>query len=569
MPGGTHHAGRGTAAVQLAAGTSRALFGSSPVVLLAAEDDEAGLAEAAARATELGVPVLLTPPGATAPDAATEEEIVRLGADRMVRFGRAATAPTATPAGDGNVADVDAAVAVTRAAPLDGLLVLAIDGPTSRAAVATARASRRPGPRPARPRPADRDDAIKALAGQPVDRILAIGDAFGPADLVRRRVDTAATGVVLPGGGQVVFPGRRLVALYGHPGSRTLGSLGEQPVDAAIARARAVAASYQALVERAGGPAFEIIATVASAGAGADGDYSREASIEHLRPWVDAAGAAGVYVMLDLQPGRTDFLTQAKLYAELLAQPHVGLALDPEWRLAPDQCPHATDRVGQRGRGQRVRRRGWPSSPASHRLPQKVLMLHQFRLDMITERSTLDTTHDELRIVIHADGFGSAGQKHNTWRHVAGQRSARCVVGLEELLRRGPPHLHPRPDGGGRSVARLRLLPVGMRRCGRPESPPGGSWSAGGSSCLTAHCGSGPPSDSTCRLMASFPVRSSSTPRRRRPPVARPAGRWPGSGGAGGTRWWTRPARIVIRPNRCRSRPTTRRTRSAWPADRP
>jgi hypothetical protein len=51
----------------------------------------------------------------------------------------------------------------------------------------------------------------------------------------------------------------------------------------------------------------------------------------------------------------------------------------------------------------------------AHRLPQKVLMLHQFRLDMITERSTLDTTHDELRIVIHADGFGSAGQKHNTW----------------------------------------------------------------------------------------------------------------------------------------------------------
>ena len=41
--------------------------------------------------------------------------------------------------------------------------------------------------------------------------------------------------------------------------------------------------------------------------------------------------------MLDLQPGRTDFLTQAKLYAELLKQPHVGLALDPEWRLKPDQ----------------------------------------------------------------------------------------------------------------------------------------------------------------------------------------------------------------------------------------
>ena len=40
-----------------------------------------------------------------------------------------------------------------------------------------------------------------------------------------------------------------------------------------------------------------------------------------------------MYVVLDLQPGRTDFLTQAKRYEPLLALPHVGLALDPEWRL--------------------------------------------------------------------------------------------------------------------------------------------------------------------------------------------------------------------------------------------
>ena len=84
-------------------------------------------------------------------------------------------------------------------------------------------------------------------------------------------------------------------------------------------------------------PAFEIITTVASSEAGADGDYSFESSLDHMRPWVDAAAAAGHYVILDLQPGYTDFLTQAKRYEELLAQPHVGLALDPEWRLAPGE----------------------------------------------------------------------------------------------------------------------------------------------------------------------------------------------------------------------------------------
>ena len=44
-------------------------------------------------------------------------------------------------------------------------------------------------------------------------------------------------------------------------------------------------------------------------------------------------------MVLDLQPGRSDFLSQAKQYASLLEQPNVGLALDPEWRLGPHQVP--------------------------------------------------------------------------------------------------------------------------------------------------------------------------------------------------------------------------------------
>ncbi len=42
-------------------------------------------------------------------------------------------------------------------------------------------------------------------------------------------------------------------------------------------------------------------------------------------------------------------------------------------------------------------------------------MLHQFRLDMISNRPAVVTSYDELKVVIHADGFGSPGQKFNTW----------------------------------------------------------------------------------------------------------------------------------------------------------
>ncbi|MFZ5871713.1 MAG: hypothetical protein ACOYXW_14455, partial [Actinomycetota bacterium] len=257
-------------------------------------------------------------------------------------------------------------------------------------------------------------DTIAAIAEQPPSHVLALGDAFGPVERLAARVASAATGVQLPGGGQVVFPHRRLVALYGHPGTAALGVLGEQDVDAAVARARQVAAEYEPYSDVPVVPAFEIIATVASSEAGPDGDYSAEADVEALRPWVDAAREAGVYVLLDLQPGTTDFLTQAQRYAELLAEPHVGLALDPEWRLRPGQ--RHLQQIGSVDVEEVNAVAAWLAElTRSRSLPQKALVLHQFRLSMIAGRERLDTSRDEVAVVIHADGNGTPGEKLATW----------------------------------------------------------------------------------------------------------------------------------------------------------
>jgi len=205
-----------------------------------------------------------------------------------------------------------------------------------------------------------------------------------------------------------------MVALYGHPGVPALGVLGEQGIPESITRAQALAAEYQPFSDEPVVPAFELISTVADSGPGPDGDYSSEATVEFLRPWVDAARDAGVYVVLDLQPGRADFLTQAKRYAELLAQPHVGLALDPEWRLGPDERP--LQQIGTVGVDEINSVATWLADlTRANALPQKVLMVHQFRLAMITERERLDTSRDELAVLLHADGFGTPDLKLETW----------------------------------------------------------------------------------------------------------------------------------------------------------
>ncbi len=332
--------------------------------------------------------------------------------------------------------------AVQPGTPVEAVTVLTTGDPAQVAAVATARAA---GSRvlvvvSADPR-AD-SGAIEALAEQPSGAVMALGAAFGAPEQLRARVDVASTGVEVPGGGQVLFPGRLMIALYGHPSTSSLGVLGEQPLDESIARARDVAAEYEALTETPVVPTFELIATVASSSPGEDGDYSNESTVEELRPYVDAAREAGVYVVLDLQPGRTDFLTQAQLYAELLAEPHVGLALDPEWRLEAGQVH--LEQIGGVEAAEVNSVVTWLADlTAEYDLPQKLLVLHQFRLSMLRDRDQIDTTRDELALLVHGDGNGTPDLKIATWRALTASLPAGMWLGWKNFYDEDSPTFTP------------------------------------------------------------------------------------------------------------------------------
>jgi hypothetical protein len=207
--------------------------------------------------------------------------------------------------------------------------------------------------------------------------------------------------------------------LYGVPRTPALGALGEQSVDRSVKRAQRLAREYRDVVEDDVDiiPCFEIIATVASSSAGDDRDFSNELPVADLREAVDAAGEAGIYVLLDLQPGRTDFVTQARRYRSLLREPHVGLALDPEWRLRPGE--RHLEQIGSVDIDEVNEVSEWLADLVErYRLPQKMFLLHQFRLSMLDGREDLDTSRDELAHVIQMDGQGPQSTKLETWRSV-------------------------------------------------------------------------------------------------------------------------------------------------------
>lgn len=499
--------------VAAASSASRALFDSSEVVVLARDGDLGGELIGASAAVGLGVPLLLEREEDGAPDALTAE-LDRLGVTTVLAVGEADGGEQSTGGGGGRKviavpADPDAVTAVSglelkdarpvsasgeaaavaaldpaapaalqpedapapassrrrekdatlpkvrRADPLTGTLVLATGDPEAMAGIATARAA---GARVQLTHgdtdPRGSADVVSALSEDAPEAVVALGAQFAAEEGLDWKIETARTGTQLPGGGQLLFPEHTFVALYGAPGTPALGVLGEQDLAASIQRAKDHAAPYEALVDTTVVPAFEIIATVASSAAGPDGNYSAESDVEALRPWVEAAGKAGLYVVLDLQPGRTDFVTQAERYRSLLELPYVGLALDPEWRLGRDEV-HLTQ-IGAVGIDEVNSVVTWLADlTRKNALPQKLLVLHQFQLRMIPGRERLDTSRDELAVMVHADGQGAQGDKQATWRALHENEPAGIWWGWKNFYDEDAPMLTPE-----QTVAQVQPTPA-------------------------------------------------------------------------------------------------------------
>ncbi|MEO6790500.1 MAG: hypothetical protein ABI249_05270 [Ornithinibacter sp.] len=365
---------------------------------------------ALAVATALGLPLLLTGPE-------LRGELDRLTTRTVIRFG------AAEAIGDlgsreviegGAVTDLPDLAGLPRAADTGSAVVLLHDGATVPAVLQPLLALTGATPRTVEQVDPRRDEGTrKALSSAAAAPVLAIGDGFG--EHFSTRVRTARTAADLPGGGLMPFPGRRMVALYGHPQTKTLGMLGEQGPSASATRAARLVKEFAPLTGETVIPAFELIATVAAAAPMPDDSYSRKTAVEVLLPYVEAAEDAGAYIVLDLQPGRSDFLTQAKIYESLLRRPWVGLALDPEWRLKPGQ--KHIEQIGSVAIEEVNAVGAWLAELVrTHDLPPKVLTLHQFRTSMVRDRERLDTSLDEIQWLVHVDGQGWQGDKRATWR---------------------------------------------------------------------------------------------------------------------------------------------------------
>lgn len=219
-----------------------------------------------------------------------------------------------------------------------------------------------------------------------------------------------------PGGGYTLFPGKRVVAFYGAPGGGALGVLGQGSPQAMWPKLIDQANQYtQAGVQTL--PAYELITFVAQGSPQPDGTYSARLSDTEIQQYLNVVRAHHGLLILDIQPGRGNFLNDAKTLTPYLEQPDVALALDPEWQVDSTHIPGQV--IGNTTAAEINQVSTWLENlTVTNHLPQKLLLIHQFNISMVQNKSAVEQ-QPHLAIVFNMDGFGTWKAKLSSYGMLA------------------------------------------------------------------------------------------------------------------------------------------------------
>lgn len=218
----------------------------------------------------------------------------------------------------------------------------------------------------------------------------------------------------LPRGGRSIFPEYRLFGYSGAPDAPGQGRLGIGDLSERVVEMEKRAAPYAK--GRKVMPVMELIATTVHSSAGKDGMYRTRIDDAVIKEWLAVARKHDAMLLLNIQPGRADFLDEIKAYEKWLVEPDVGLALDPEWAVEEGQRPGAT--FGHTSGAELNECAQWVSQlVAKHNLPEKVMLYHQLNPGVVRNEKNLKPAKG-VEMIKSVDGIGSPGAKQDTYNNV-------------------------------------------------------------------------------------------------------------------------------------------------------
>ncbi len=247
----------------------------------------------------------------------------------------------------------------------------------------------------------------RALGQAAAAELAAQGETAGPS-LPSELPPASLGGPVDQSRLQSVLLNNDVFSLYGKPGARSMGILGQYSLQEIEPVMNEFIAKYDAANGQRGIiPSFYIIYGTCWP-EGEIGILSERV----VKEYIEFAAERGWYVYLDHQIGKYSVETAMNKLLPWLKYPNVHLALDPEWRTTKPMQEIGSVTAEELNTAQTMMQ----DYLTEHRLPgRRMLVVHQFKPKMILNRPAVRSDFDLVQLIHCADGFGSPTLKKSTY----------------------------------------------------------------------------------------------------------------------------------------------------------
>lgn len=289
-------------------------------------------------------------------------------------------------------------------------------------------ATNAPGSQPAAAQPAPTQPPASQTA-QPQQPVIPVASQQGTAKLEQFSQPAAPAAPT----SRSLLANNRLVTYYGLPGYPGMGVLGQMgPQDLLDSLKRRVE-QVQALSDKPVLPAFELLTVQAQKEAQKDGLYRRRLSTALIHQYVDFAARNSFHILLDIQPGLSPIADEIEALRPWLSLPHVHLAIDAEF-VMPAGTPPGGGRIGSIDASAiNQATQILASIVQEKKLPNKLLMVHQFKSSMITHPEAI-ATNPLVDIAINVDGLGKQTEKADLYRKLMREHKSGVFAGMQIFL---------------------------------------------------------------------------------------------------------------------------------------
>ncbi|MEO5905189.1 MAG: hypothetical protein ABIQ11_00570 [Saprospiraceae bacterium] len=213
-----------------------------------------------------------------------------------------------------------------------------------------------------------------------------------------------------------IVPYNRVVAFYGNLYSSGMGVLGALPDDEMLEKLlKEVEAWEKADPMLPVIPALHYITVTAQRNPGPGRKYRLRMPFNQIEEIIRMAAKIDALIILDIQPGHSTLKEEIPQLNKYLSMPNVHLGIDPEYSMKGGETP--SKKIGTLDAAD-INYAATYLADLVHdfNLPPKMLIVHRFTREMITNYSKIET-RSEVQIIINMDGFGFAAKKINTYKY--------------------------------------------------------------------------------------------------------------------------------------------------------